>query len=124
MGVVHRDCSPQNILIGIDGCTRITDFGIAALVADAGTSGGLAGTPAYMAPELFGGEQPSVRSDLYSLGMVLYELMTGKPPFAGFEIDQENTDRNFRAGTTGIRPFSDQPGSGRVSFLGAQRRTE
>jgi hypothetical protein len=80
-GVLHRDLKPANIMIDGKGQVRITDFGIAAMVADADTSGSLAGTPAYMAPELFKGEQPSVQSDLYAMGIVLYELMTGKPPF-------------------------------------------
>jgi len=82
-GVLHRDFKPANIMIDGKGQVRITDFGIAALVAEADTAAGMAGTPAYMAPELFRGEQPSIRSDLYALGMVLYELMTGKPPFDG-----------------------------------------
>ena len=81
-GVLHRDLKPANIMIDGKGQVRITDFGIAALVDDK-ESGGMAGTPAYMAPELYQGGQPSVRSDLYALGIVLYELLTGKQPFDG-----------------------------------------
>ena len=63
------------------GQVRIADFGIAALASQAEESGPLAGTPAFMAPELFDGGAPSIRSDLYSLGVVLYEVITGKEPF-------------------------------------------
>jgi len=81
--VLHRDLKPANIMI--DGCgqVRIADFGIAALAAQDDPSGPVPGTPAYMAPELFEGGRPSVRSDLYALGMVLYEAVTGKEPFEG-----------------------------------------
>jgi hypothetical protein len=79
-GVLHRDLKPANIMI--DGCgqVRITDFGIAALSGQMKESDVLAGTPAFMAPELFEGAAPSIRSDLYSLGAILYELTTGKEP--------------------------------------------
>jgi len=82
-GVLHRDLKPANVMIDGRGRVRITDFGIAAVAPAAGDEVPMAGTPAYMAPELFDGRQPSVRSDLYSLGVVLYELATGKEPFDG-----------------------------------------
>ena len=82
-GVLHRDLKPANIMIDGRGQVRIADFGIAALAAQEEPSGPVPGTPAFMAPELFEGGRPSVRSDLYALGMVLYEAVTGKEPFEG-----------------------------------------
>lgn len=76
-GVLHRDLKPGNIMIDGRGQVRITDFGIAALSVDAPERGISPGTPAYMAPELFRGEDASPASDLYSLGLVLYEMVTG-----------------------------------------------
>ena len=82
-GVLHRDLKPANIMIDGGGQVRITDFGIAALAAEQEPSGPVPGTPTFMAPELFEGGRPSVRSDLYALGMVLFEAATGKEPFEG-----------------------------------------
>ncbi|MFQ5504689.1 MAG: protein kinase, partial [Planctomycetota bacterium] len=73
---------PHNILVGADGRARITDFGIASLSSELRRGEAISGTPTYMAPELFAGGEPSVRSELYSLGLILYELFTGKPRFA------------------------------------------
>lgn len=75
-GVLHRDLKPANVMIDGDGDARITDFGIATAAAD--TSGDVAGTPQYMAPELFAGQPASAQSDLYALGLTLYELFTGR----------------------------------------------
>ena len=85
MGVVHRDLKPQNIMITETGATKIMDFGIARV---AGTehltsAGLLMGTPAYMAPEQVMGGEIDTRTDLYSVGVVLYHLLTGKLPFKG-----------------------------------------
>ncbi|MGW2305172.1 tetratricopeptide repeat protein [Streptomyces sp. NPDC001809] len=86
-GVVHRDLKPANIMRLRDGTVKICDFGIARLGADVGftsklTGVGIAmGTPHYMSPEQIGGGEVDHRSDLYSLGCVLYELATGVPPF-------------------------------------------
>jgi serine/threonine-protein kinase len=82
-GVLHRDLKPANVMIDGRGKVRITDFGIASLAAHGGGEHPMAGTPAYLAPEIFQGGKPSIRSDLYSLGMVLYELVTGREPFEG-----------------------------------------
>ncbi|MEU3980781.1 serine/threonine-protein kinase [Streptomyces sp. NPDC026672] len=86
-GIVHRDLKPANIMRLTDGTVKICDFGIARLGHDTGltsrlTATGIAmGTPHYMSPEQIGGEEVDQRSDLYSLGCVLYEMATGAPPF-------------------------------------------
>jgi serine/threonine-protein kinase len=80
-GVLHRDFKPANVMIDGQGKVRIADFGLARGVAEAGNAVTIEGTPAYMAPEQFAGKGESVKSDLYSLGLVLYELFTGKPAF-------------------------------------------
>lgn len=84
-GVLHRDLKPSNVMIDGHGRVRITDFGL-AVRADEAVAGGLVGTPAYMAPEQFEGAAVSERSDLYSLGLVLYELYTGRKPFEGASL--------------------------------------
>lgn len=86
-GVVHRDIKPENIMLG-SGHALVADFGIARAITDAGgehlTETGITiGTPAYMSPEQAGGEDLDGRSDIYSLGCVLYEMLTGEPPFTG-----------------------------------------
>lgn len=75
-GVLHRDLKPANIMIDGRGQVRITDFGLAKL-ADDGAEGEIAGTPAYMAPEQLTRGEATIQSDLYSLGLILYELFTG-----------------------------------------------
>jgi serine/threonine-protein kinase len=80
-GILHRDLKPANIMIDGQGRVRITDFGLAGLVEELRRQREIAGTPAYMAPEQLDGRGASVRSDLYALGLVLYQVFTGKPAF-------------------------------------------
>ncbi|HYQ90394.1 MAG TPA: serine/threonine-protein kinase [Candidatus Binatia bacterium] len=77
-GVLHRDLKPANIMIDGRGRVRITDFGLAGTVEELAAEGGGAGTPGYMAPELLRGGAASAQSDIFALGLVLYELFTGK----------------------------------------------
>jgi tetratricopeptide (TPR) repeat protein len=84
-GVIHRDLKPSNILVGPNGA-KIIDFGIARVIADASTDAGLTregqviGTPAWLAPEIMAGEPADTRADVFSLGVILCELLTGKLP--------------------------------------------
>ena len=77
-GVLHRDLKPSNVMIDDDGNARIADFGIAGLADEFHDDELIAGTPGYMAPEQFEGQAPTVRSDIFSLGLVLYEIFTGR----------------------------------------------
>ncbi len=82
-GVVHRDLKPANILMGADGEAKVADFGVAfSNLAFDSTRAMVVGSPAYMAPEQISGQPASPRSDMYSLGIVLYKLLTGMLPFA------------------------------------------
>jgi serine/threonine protein kinase/tetratricopeptide (TPR) repeat protein len=84
-GVVHRDLKPSNIMIDADGNARIMDFGIARSVEGKGITGAgvMIGTPEYMSPEQVEGKEVDHRSDVYSLGVILYEMATGQVPFEG-----------------------------------------
>ena len=84
-GIVHRDLKPENILITAEGIVKLTDLGLARALADARSTraGAVTGTVQYLAPEQIRGEPADPRSDLYSLGIVAFELLTGQLPFTG-----------------------------------------
>lgn len=83
-GIVHRDVKPANIMLLDSGVIKITDFGIARITASSQTQTGVVkGTPHFMSPEQISGEKVDGRSDIFSLGVVLFQLLTGKPPFTG-----------------------------------------
>ncbi len=103
IGVLHRDLKPANIMIDGRGRVRITDFGLAAFAGEIGGREILSGTPAYMAPEQLAGREVSVRSDLYSLGLVLYQLFTGKPAFRASSVEEL---RRVQMETTPASPSS------------------
>jgi predicted Ser/Thr protein kinase len=86
-GVLHRDLKPANVMLDGHGRVRITDFGLALGTEESG-QGEVAGTPAYMAPEQFAGRAPTVQTDLYALGLVLYEAYTGKRAFEAASFKQ------------------------------------
>jgi len=85
LGVIHRDLKPQNIMIDEKGHVRIMDFGIASSLTTKGITdpGFMVGTPEYMSPEQVAGEPADFRADIYSLGVILFEMVTGRVPFMG-----------------------------------------
>jgi serine/threonine protein kinase len=101
-GIVHRDVKPANIMINTAGAVKVMDFGIARTLADTTGAGRLTqtaavlGTAAYLSPEQASGETVDARSDVYSLGCVLYEMITGAPPFVGETPSQWRTSTSAR----------------------------
>ena len=85
LGIVHRDLKPSNIMIDREGAPRIMDFGIARSISTRGITGAgvIIGTPEYMSPEQVEGKDVDERSDIYSLGVIVYEMVTGRRPFEG-----------------------------------------
>jgi serine/threonine-protein kinase len=108
--VVHRDLKPQNIMLCNDGSIRIMDFGIAkALASRRLTFVGFTpamGTPDYMAPEQVRGSRGDQRTDIYSLGAILYEMATGEPPFGG---DSAYVIMNARVSGDPVAPRKQNP---------------
>ncbi len=87
LGIIHRDMKPPNVLINDEGVVKIVDFGLAAAVTEPGTkltrAGEILGTPLYMAPEQARNSQLDARTDIYSLGVIMYEMFTGRTPYMG-----------------------------------------
>ena len=102
-GVVHRDLKPANVMIDSRGKVRITDFGLASLAGDLSGAELRAGTPKYMAPEQLAGSEVTARSDLYALGLILYEVSTGKEAFSARTLEEV---RSARAATAPTAPSS------------------
>jgi serine/threonine protein kinase len=85
LGVVHRDLKPGNIMIDKEGNAKIMDFGIARSLLGKGLTGegAIIGTPEYMSPEQVEGKEADQRADIYALGIILFEMLVGRPPFEG-----------------------------------------
>ena len=82
LNIIHRDIKPANVLLAKDGMLRLTDFGIARVVgSDITETGSLLGTIAYIAPEIFQGKHADARSDIWSMGLMLFEMLAGEHPF-------------------------------------------
>jgi serine/threonine-protein kinase len=86
-GVVHRDLKPANVMVDGEGRVKITDFGLSMLAGEQERSDAITGTPAYMSPEQIAGGEVTERSEVYSIGLVLYELFTGRRVFDGKTLD-------------------------------------
>jgi eukaryotic-like serine/threonine-protein kinase len=87
-GIIHGDVKPSNIRITEDGRVKLVDFGVARFASQVSGSDRVLGTPAYLSPEQIEGKKPDGRSDLFSLGIVLYEMITGVRPFAGNSLGE------------------------------------
>jgi serine/threonine-protein kinase len=117
-GVLHRDLKPSNVMLDGQGHVRITDFGLAGLGGAIREDDVRSGTPAYMSPEQLEGREVSVRSDVYALGLVLYELLTGRRAFDGRtlrELTRQHREETPRAPSE-LVPDMD-PGRGRDPAL-------
>lgn len=106
-GVVHRDLKPDNIMLRVGQCLKVMDFGIAKVTGDVGLTASdvFIGTPAYAAPEMVDAAHVDHRADLYALGIVLFEMLEGSPPFTGasaVEVVMKHRDEP-------LPPLSDLP---------------
>jgi len=106
-GIIHRDLKPANILVQPDGTVKLLDFGLAAYSEEANAA---AGTLNYLAPEIMLGERASVESDLYAVGLIVYEMFMGQHPFAGRTLDEtlrrmQNETPNLNGIPIALHPF-------------------
>lgn len=110
-GVVHRDLKPANILLDKEGNAYVSDFGVARSLASTGVtqSGTVVGTPEYLSPEQARGDAIDARSDLYALGLILYEMLAGKPPFSGGTVAEILAQRLVRTPEPLSRHRADAP---------------
>lgn len=110
-GIVHRDIKPANVMIAKDGSVKVMDFGIARAIADTAATmtqtQAVLGTAQYLSPEQAQGQQVDARSDLYSTGCLLFELLTGRPPFTG---DSPVSIAYQHVGESAVRPSAIRPG--------------
>lgn len=110
-GILHRDLKPANVIIDSRGKARITDFGIAGIEEDIQDKNEIVGTPAYMSPEQITGKEVTKKSDIYSLGLLIYEIFTGKQAVKGdsineiIEIHQSQTPTNPSEFVENINPL-------------------
>jgi serine/threonine-protein kinase len=110
-GIVHCDVKPQNIIITNDKVAKLTDFGISRALnspSSSERSDVVWGSPQYLAPELIEGKTPTPAADVYSLGVVLYEIFTGKPPFEGESINElltSHTNKTPQPITSQVKGF-------------------
>jgi len=89
LGIIHRDLKPENVLLATDGTPRLTDFGLARIKRDEThltQAGAILGSPVYMSPEAARGQELDARSDIWSLGVLLYEMLAGRAPFEGDQL--------------------------------------
>lgn len=105
-GIVHRDIKPENLLIDRDGRVKIADFGIASLV---GATGEKSGTPPYMAPEQGNADKVDHRADIYALGVVLYEMLTGDRPSSPLNLPSQKVQLDIRVDDIVLRALSKEP---------------
>jgi len=105
-GIVHRDIKPENLLLDRDGRIKIADFGIASLV---GAGGETSGTPPYMAPEQTSHSQVDHRADIYALGVVLYEMLTGERPDSPLDLPSRKVSLDIRIDDIVLRALSKEP---------------
>jgi serine/threonine protein kinase len=99
-GIIHRDLKPSNLMLTADGQVKLTDFGVAQVFASGKLTitGGVIGTAEYMSPEQAAGKRAEKRSDIYSLGAVMYVMLTGRPPFTGktsFDVARQHQTARF-----------------------------
>lgn len=109
--VIHRDLKPANVLVDREGDAYISDFGVARSLASQGLTqtGAVVGTPDYLSPEQARGEAVDARSDLYALGLILYEMLTGRMPFAGATVSEALAQRMVRTPAPVTRHRPDTP---------------
>jgi beta-lactam-binding protein with PASTA domain/predicted Ser/Thr protein kinase len=104
-GLIHRDIKPENVLIADDGRIKLGDFGLARAISASTSTGALIGTVAYLSPELVLGKQADARSDIYSVGIMLYEMITGRQPFDGevpIQVAYQHVNSNVGAASAHV----------------------